>query len=401
MQKQSEHLQPHNIGPIAVNATCLKAPITGVGRYTLELMRELEKQEAVSPHFFYDSHWSDRASVDNRARRKITRKLLSKGLPRPYSLAQGLRQRCFDEGIHRYAPVLYHEPNYIPLQFDGPTVLTVHDLTPFDFPETQPRARVRWIRKELPPAIASANAVLTVSTPVRDAIIERFDINPEQVFITPNGIGAGFRPRSEAAFLQRQSDFEPAYGKYILSVATFEPRKNLAALVDAFGRLPEGLRRRYPLVLAGAPGWGHSPEQTQLARLVDRGEAIIPGHVEEARLQMLYAGAALFVLPSRYEGFGLPAAEAMASGTAVITSGRGGLSDVVGDCGLCIEPDDHKSLSLSIEELLENEELRQALAERGRKQAEFFTWQACAERTLNAYRQVLENPHIPACSRGK
>src|SRR5699024_3495365 len=159
-------------------------------------------------------------------------------------------------------------------------------------------------------------AVLTVSAAVRNAIIKRFSVDPSRVFVTPNGVNEGFKPMSATAFRESQGSFLPTYGGYILSVATFEPRKNLAGLVKAFSLLPTSMRRKYPLVLTGASGWGKNSGAAELARLVDHREAIILGYVDDARLRTLYAGAALFVLPSRYEGFGLPAAEAMACGTA-------------------------------------------------------------------------------------
>jgi len=171
-------------------------------------------------------------------------------------------------------------------------------------------------------------------------------------------------------------------------VGTIEPRKNILHALEAFARIPASIRERYPLVVAGARGWRAADIKSRLRRLADAGQIRFLGHVAEATLPCLYAGAAAFVFPSLYEGFGLPLLEAMASGVPVIASNRASVPEVMGDAGQSLDPDSPEDTAAKITALLEDPATRAAMAQRGIERAAGFTWQACAAVTRNVYATV-------------
>jgi glycosyltransferase involved in cell wall biosynthesis len=219
-------------------------------------------------------------------------------------------------------------------------------------------------------------------------VLDTFAFDPATVITIPVGVDDRFRPhaRDETQGIMSRHGLE--HGRYVLSVATIEPRKNLHGLVRAFMRLPAGLRAAYPLVLCGATGWRESHLEQSLDALVREGSVRRLGYIPEADLPGLYAGAAAFAFPSFYEGFGLPPLEAMASGTPVLASATGSILEVVGDAGLLVDPHDDAALAAGLERILTDLPLRDACIASGLERAERFSWTSCVDRTIALYRQL-------------
>jgi glycosyltransferase involved in cell wall biosynthesis len=172
----------------------------------------------------------------------------------------------------------------------------------------------------------------------------------------------------ERFFVERQE--EP----YVLMTGTLEPRKNVPRAVEAFAGLPQDLRDRFELVVAGPPGWETAQIEAPDVRLV--------GLVPDDELPALYAGAAVFLYPSLREGFGLPVLEAMAAGTAVVTSNLSSLPEVAGDAAVLVDPYDVEAIRSGIGALLSDDARRAQLAAAGRERARTFTWERTARDTL-------------------
>lgn len=364
---------------VAVNAMCLRRPLTGIGQYTLNLARAWERGTALQPAYFYGYDWSAQAAPRDAAGMSRIKKLVKLLMPRPYETTRAVLQFCFDQ---RPGPVdVYLEPNFMPFRFDGPTVLTVHDLSYVRFAGTHPPERVRIMEKLLPPAIERAAHILTDSHFQRSEIISHFGVDPARVTACHLGVSEDFGPRTAgecAAVLDRH---DLAYRGYILAVGTLEPRKNLLLVLEAYARLPESLRARYPLVVAGMTGWTTGSFAPRLRALVRSSAVRLLGFVDEAELPAIYSGAALFVYPSLYEGFGLPVVEAMASGIPVIVSDASSLPELVGDAGSQVSPQDAPALALAAQALLEDSALWEQRSRAGRARAAGFTWSACAATT--------------------
>jgi alpha-1,3-rhamnosyl/mannosyltransferase len=282
---------------------------------------------------------------------------------------------------------VYHEPNYVLRPFTGPAVTTIHDLGWLHFPHTLKTATRRIMERGMPQTLRRAAHFITVSRFVAEELTREFGIQPDRISVTPLGVDSRFRPFDvvESRLLMDRLDL--VHGRYLLAVGTLEPRKNLSALVNAYGGLPTRLQERVPLVLAGGRGWGEALG-AHAARLQRAGRIRLLGYVSESDLVLLYAGAACFIMPSLYEGFGIPILEAMASGVPVVTSNRSAMPEVAGDAALLVDPDDITSIRDAVRQLLEDSSLCQRLVRAGLARASTFSWQQTVDSTLAVYRQI-------------
>ena len=379
---------------VAVNATPLLSPLTGIGNYIVQLGAALHARGNIDVHSFYGYRWKhEPPSPPVPGGRSIAatraRDLIKPWIPLKRELRSLLQQVIFMRGLHRHAIDLYHEPNYVPVRYDVPVVVTIHDLSWLRYPETHPADRVRWLERGLPRALDRAGAILVDSAFMRDEVVAMFDVSPQRVTVAHLGVSRAFRPRrpEETAVTLRPLGLQ--HGQYLLSVGTIEPRKNVGHLLAALARLPAALRDTFPLVIAGARGWRAADLERELRLLADRGQVRFLGHVPADDLPHLYAGAAAFVFPSLYEGFGLPPLEAMACGVPVLVSNRAALPEVVGDAGLVFDPEQPQDIAVKIAAILEDSSARADLAHRSTNRARCFTWSACAQATVEAYHQAL------------
>jgi glycosyltransferase involved in cell wall biosynthesis len=376
---------------VVCNATPLLSPLTGIGNYIVELGAALAATGDVDPYAFYRFSWrheSPQPPLHGAAGQSL-REALKPFVPFKREIRQTLQRRMLERGLRRHAIALYHEPNFIPISYAVPVVVTVHDLSAFRYPQTHPAGRVRWLERGLPVALERSAQVLVDSEYVRGEVIATFGVSPDRIHTAHLGVAPGFRPRGAQATAATLDELDLVHGQYLLTVGTIEPRKNVAHVLAAYALLPAHLRDRYPLVVAGAEGWRAADLERELRNLAGRGQIRFLGRVSGATLPDLYAGAAAFVFPSLYEGFGLPPLEAMASGVPVVTSGRASLPEVVGDAGLVLDPDDPSGTALLLGSLLGDAAERARLAQAGVARAARFTWAACAETTLAAYRRAL------------
>jgi glycosyltransferase involved in cell wall biosynthesis len=196
-------------------------------------------------------------------------------------------------------------------------------------------------------------------------VVERLGLPQERVRVAPPGLGPGFDPDGPRAALGRP---------YVLGLATLEPRKNLGRLVEAAGRLPDGLG----LALAGGEGWGEQPglDGSRVRRL---------GYVPDEDVPRLLRGAEAFVYPSLFEGFGMPVVEAMACGTPVVASSHASLDEACGDAAVRVDPEDAEAIAAGVAEAVER---RGELVPRGLEHARRFTWRAVGETFLRGYREA-------------
>ncbi|HET8929814.1 MAG TPA: glycosyltransferase family 1 protein, partial [Acidimicrobiales bacterium] len=194
----------------------------------------------------------------------------------------------------------------------------------------------------------------------------------ERLRVVPLGVAAPVLEAGHGDAVRRRLGIE---GRYVLHLGTAEPRKNTAALLRAAPGLPDDVT----VVLAGGAGWGDVPEPTAGSRVRD------VGFVSEADKWALLAGASVVCAPSLWEGFGLPALEAMAMATPVVTSAATSLEEVVGDAGICVDPRDDDALGAALRLVLEDSATAADLATRGRQRAEAFSWKRTAAATVAAY----------------
>ena len=374
---------------LAFNGSALLSPLTGVGQYAKSLAERLADSRDIDLHLFYAAIWSSEIRTGPIRELGPLKTLIKKVVPHPYQVSRAIQQWRFGMGIKRLRPQLYHEPNFLPFRFDGPTVITAHDLSWIRYPETHPSERVAVMNELFPRSLAAASHVLTDAEFVRQEIIEEFRVAPERMTSIPLGARPIFHPRSEADCAAVLADHDLQYRRYVLCVGTLEPRKNLELAIRAYAKMPLAARERTPLATVGMKGWLTSRLESVMHPLAASGELRPLGYASDEALAALYAGALVLVYPSLYEGFGLPPLEAMASGTPVIVSNRSSLPEVVGDAGVVIDANDEAAL---LEALLRFTEDRAFWHERATaclQRSAAFSWQRCADQTLAVYRRVL------------
>jgi len=373
---------------VAINGIAMLSPLTGIGQYTFNLVREMQDLR-LKPWMFYGTDWKQELRAVALPGMTTAKSAFKRLMPRPYVVQRFLLQQVFSRGAKRHQFDLYHEPNFMAYRFNGPAVVTVHDLSWLRYPETQPAARVREMNRVMPQAMKTAAHILVDSEFVKQEVMEHYGLAEDRITTALLGVSTDFRPLSAAQCAAVLDRYRLQHGRYILAVATLEPRKNLASLIAAFEHLPDTLKRRYPLVIAGMRGWGDSVMSEALRKMIARGEVRLTGYVPQADLPKLYAGARMFVYPSLYEGFGLPPLEAMASGVPVIVSDRASLPEVVGNAGILTEPLDDLRIVQHMRALIEDDALHGHLASAGLQRAKQFTWRRCAMETLAVYRRVI------------
>ena len=261
-------------------------------------------------------------------------------------------------------------------------VVTVHDLTYLRYPEMVTAASARY-RELVPRGLARGAVVCTPTAAVAAEVAETYRVPADRVVVTPLGVRPAWRSARppEPGWLAARG--LPA--RYLLFVGSREPRKGLDVLLAAYRELLADQPGAPPLVLAGPSGWGAAVD---LAGLPD-GALHMPGYLPEEELASLTAGAAVMVLPSRYEGFGLPPLQALACGTPVVASDLPALREVLGADADLVPAGDAAALAAALATTLKDDGGDAARAAR-RARAAAFTWPACAAATLGAYQRAQE-----------
>jgi len=291
---------------------------------------------------------------------------------------------------------VFHSINVTPLpQRQGKRVVTVHDLTCLLFPELHPWDRRMLFHLGIRRAARLADAIIVPSAATGRDLEARFPLATTRIRVVPLAPGERFIPLPPEDCLAVLARHGLAHGDYLLFVGNVEPRKNLVALIDAYGRMRKGIPRAPRLVIAGSAGWKNEAIHEAARTSPVAADIRFLGHVPDADLPRLVNGAVAFVYPSLYEGFGLPPLEAMACGTPVITSNRSSLPEVVGDAALVVDPDDRAALADAMARVVSDAALREDLRARGLARARGYTWDETARRTIAVYEEAHPSTDIP------
>ena len=372
---------------VILNVDAITHPLTGIGQYTWSLGQQLQQASAVDAvRFFSADHWVDdlNHSVDDnqwlsRLRQWVPFKALALN-------AYGSRRaRKFKQLSRDFQDHVFHSPNFILMPFEGQSVATFHDLSFVHYRETQPQYRLQYLDREIPKTLDQADAIITPTEFIKQEVIDCYGYPADKIQVTPLGVHAGFKPHSAKTCATTLQKHLLKHRQFILSVATTEPRKNLARLLSAYAQLPSTLKQAYPLVLVGSQGWLNQELNQQIKQAVSQGHITTLGYVSQPELQHLYASATLTALPSLYEGFGLPIIESMASATPVLTSQNSAMQEVAGGHAMLCDPLDTESIQQSLQQAIEDNQWQQQASQAGLKHSQKFNWQHCAEKTLQAY----------------
>jgi glycosyltransferase involved in cell wall biosynthesis len=299
----------------------------------------------------------------------------------PLTLSAELRRRPVDL-LH----VQYTAPPFAPC----PVVATIHDLSFEHLPDTFKRRSRAQLRLTVRRTARRAAQIITISEHSKRDIVETYRVAPERVSVTYLAAPSHFRFVEDERELRRVRQLYGIEGDYILAVGSVQPRKNLARLVRAYSDLRRSrAQAKLPrLVVVGKLAWLYEETLRAVEECGVREDVTFTGYVAEADLPALYSGARCFVYPSFFEGFGLPPLEAMRCGTPVLVSDRTSLPEVVGDAGLLVDPFDTDAISAALARLIDDDELRRQLRERGLARAARFDWRETARRTLEVYQRA-------------
>jgi glycosyltransferase involved in cell wall biosynthesis len=288
-------------------------------------------------------------------------------------------------------PDLIHVQYTAPLRCPVPIVVTVHDVSYLEHPEYFLSARALQLRISTAKTLREAAKIVTVSEFSRQHIARAFNIEPDSIRVTPLAAEDHFRPIQREAAMRKVTDRFGFEGPYILHVGDWHPRKNQIGLIRAFRELLAAHPKLpHKLVLAGKRTW-FAPRVLEQIRRSGLEERIIQtDFVDDDILPALYNAADVFVFPSFYEGFGLPALEAMACGRPVVCSDSTSLPEVVDGAALLFDPHSIQEQMRAIGDILLDKELFHRMEKKSLQRAAFFDWKETARQTLDVYEEVAE-----------
>ena len=400
---------------VALDATPLLGPRTGVGRYVAGLAEALAGLAGPEPESVALVPFSWRGTGDLPATAPAGPRIRHGHRRAPARLLQAAWGRLPWPPVEWLSgPVdVFHATNFVaPPARRAATVLTIHDLTYLRYPEMVTSASARY-RHLVPRALAGGAVVCTPTTAVATEVADEYGLSPDRLVVTPLGVDPTWRQATPP-----DPSWLATHGlpdRYLLFVGNREPRKNLPTLLSAYRELMRGVGGSLetrpigigpgptategagtttrtattgipPLVLVGPPGWGDTLDTAGLPPDAVR----TPGYLPQADLVRVVAGATALVFPSWYEGFGLPALEALACGTPVVASDLPALREVLGDQADLVAPGDPAALAGALARVLEDPGGGKRRAAR-RTRAAGFTWENCAQATLGAYHLALES----------
>jgi glycosyltransferase involved in cell wall biosynthesis len=365
---------------VALMGRSLRGRFTGVVRYTDELIR------ALAPHLARDLTVFLTRSPDGLDGLPISR--IRAPFPTRSEYARAFWEQCVvPVQVERSGFDVFHSPNYIlPLGTTCPCVVTIHDLAFLDRSLHRLRSHL-YLSALTKAALGKASRIICVSAYTRDRLLERFPAVADRARVIEEAVDGRFSPRPD----EEVERFRARYrleGPYVLFVGTIEPRKNLDRLIRAFGTAVASSGAPHDLVIAGGRGWKAGDVWRAFEGSPVRSRIRFLGYVPDAELPAAYTGADVFAYLSLVEGFGLPPLEAMACGTAVLTSNLTSLPEVVGGAALTVDPRDQEQVARGLVRLMGDPHERASMGAAGLARSRAFSWRSVAEKTLAVYAEA-------------
>ena len=374
---------------ILVDAIPMTGLLTGIARYLRNLYVAMAQMNQVDLFYFKGGipvksmpalAESDKWQQTTRAVKNLPDPIVfgmraARWLKYEHDLNRICRKKAFD---------IYHETAFTPAKLSLiPTVYSIYDLSLRRYRETHPRERVWFFEYFIKRRLQYAGHILTISEFIRQEIIEDFKLPPSMVTAIPLAPDPLFA--SCAADIVKKIRIKYNLpNSYLLFVSSLEPRKNIDLLIEALHMANTDI----PLVLVGWNGWGDKKWFEKIKETDLKNRIYFTGHIPDDDLKAIYNGAQALVYPSLYEGFGLPIVEAMACGCPVICSNAASMPEVAGDAAILIDPARSDELAQAIETVVHDAEIRTKLVARGFKQADSFTWNHTARKTLEVFKMV-------------
>ena len=369
---------------LLIDSISLMSPLTGIGRYTYEIAQQIEKKKEFKCNYFYGYYSKELLHPSSRKNIKSLKSILTKNRLLKRIARKVLKVLTISRKLFVPEFDIYWQPNFIPI--DGikakRVVTTVHDFSFILHKDFHPKERIEYFEKNFFKNIVKSDMIITGSEFSKQEILERLNFDEYNVKVIYHGIDH----QLFKVYDNLDLDFELPK-KFIFSVGSIEPRKNLIGLLKAYNSLDAKIKNEYKLVLAGFKGW----ENSEIMELIDKDKENIHylGFISDAELAKFYNLASLFAYPSFYEGFGLPVLEAMACGTSVVCSDSSSLPEVGGDAVVYCDPYSIEDIKEKIEMVLGDKVLQQKMIQKGLKRAKMFSWEKSAQEHEKVFKRLM------------
>jgi len=356
---------------------------TGLGVYTRKLIEGLSAIDFENRYYIFAN--SSSSIEPHNANFKIIH----------YSIPENLKvKKLFVENVivpfsavKKKIDIFHFTSFVISYLYPGKFISTINDIAFLKYPEILSKKRDYYYKFFLKNALKKARFIITISDSTKRDVLNYYNFPEDSIKTIYLSAGDEFKPasREEIGKVKEKYNLKE---RYILFVSTLEPRKNIVNLLKAFKLINE---KDVQLLICGKKGWLYEDIYNEITESSLEESVIIEDSVPKDDLIQLYSGAEFFILPSLYEGFGLPVLEAMACGTPVITSGVSSLPEVGGDAALYVDPLNIEDIADKISQLLSDDTLKSEMREKGFEQVKKFSWEKCAKETLEVYNKVLED----------
>lgn len=357
---------------------------TGIGTYTDKILRYMIKNNSKNTYHIY---WSGQNYEEFK--KDNTKIIMASKKHHKF-----FEQLYFPDNLRKENVDIYHIPQNgigISEKISCKKVVTIHDLIPYILPETVGKGYLTKFLEEMPKIISMADGIITVSECSKKDILKFFPIEESKVFVTPLAADDKYKPLDKNKCRDIIKETYNIDKPFILYIGGFSPRKNVKSLILAFSKIYKNLKEEYDLVILGANKDDGNSLKDLIKDIGIEPKVKFTGFVPEDLLPIFYNACRVFVYPSLYEGFGLPPLEAMSCGTPVITSDISSIPEVVADGGLLIDPFDTKSLSDSLEGLLNDKNKMVELSSKALQRASKFSWENTAKKTVEVYEKILSH----------
>ncbi len=351
--------------------------MTGVDGYTFNLVKAISSVDKVNKYIIYFSKVPKYFEIGHK---NVSTRVIP--LTRFWT-----QIRLALECLIRPPDILFVPAHTMPVirRPNLKTIVTIHDLGAEFLAEYHQFPQKYYLNWATEYVALHASHIIAVSESTKKDLVKQFKVDPKRITVVYEAVDTNkFSPRGTKEIEQTKKELGITK-KYLLFVGTIQPRKNLLRLIEAFSKLEN---KSLELVLAGKPGWLFEEIYEAPKKFKVEGRVKFVGYVKDDQLPALYSGAEMFVFPSLYEGFGLPILEAMACGTAVLTSKTSSMPEVSGGNAVLVNPNKINEISSGIESLLKDKLLYRKLSDSGKKWASKFTWEETARETIKVFEKV-------------
>lgn len=377
---------------IAINTRfLLKNKLEGIGWYTYNVSRRLVKMRPNDTFIFLFDRPFDQDFVFAK---NVIPVVLSPPARHPILFTIWFEYAVV-KALEKYkADVFFSPDNFCSLRTKRPTILVVHDLAYLHFPEQVERVHLWYYRYFMPKFLAKAQRIITVSEATKKDIQQHFPLLNKEIIVSGNGCRERFKPLqlTEIELVrERYSNGAP----YFFYVGAVHPRKNVHRLITAFDQFKQTTESDVQLLIAGRFAWQTGEVKTAFIKAHHKNEIHFLGYVSDEELPKILGAALALTYVSLFEGFGVPLLEAMKTDVPIITSNISSMPEVVGEAAILVNPESIVEIKDAMKRMYENEDLRNSLIEKGRKQSEKFSWER-ATMLVNTTINSLQPPLHPA-----